>query len=121
MQIRGLDGAMHQVAQSQVQKAYKMLPHHMTPKAQMQAQQDQMMALLQDMEKKACQYKDKASHNIKRIADLQHCPTTQDDVKTALVTVLRHGPYWAIADLMYQAVQFQAARFMKHILSKYTR
>ena len=71
------------------------------------------------MKKRACDYKQKAAHNIQRIACLKSFPTTEDDVKTALVTVLRNGPAWALADLMYEAIQFQAARFTKHLISKY--
>lgn len=108
MQIKATDGMMHQVSPAQLQRAYKMLPGKHVVSQQEQPQED--------MYHEACQYMRKASKNIKRLAQLQDCPETEDAVKQAMAEAFMHLDPWALSDLLYQAMQFEAARFGKKML-----
>ena len=113
MQIKTTDGVMRQVSQVQLEKAYRAIEKH-------QAMEDvSIQELIMSMSKQSCKYKQKAQANIKRISQVQNTPVTQDDVKAALSKVVKHGSSSQIADAMYQAMQFECARFMKHLLSKF--
>ena len=120
MQIRVLDGTMHQVSPAQIQKAYKMIPGVQKETHKME-QHHQMTVhdFIQVMKKHACQYKEKASHNLQRLGMTKGFPSTEDDVKQLLIYVMKSNEAWRISQAFYEAVQFQAARFLKHLLSKF--
>lgn len=120
MQIRVLDGTMHQVAPTQVQKAYKMLPNAAKDLHKMQQHEGMSLhTFIQVMKKHACQYKEKASHNLQRLGMTKTFPCTEDDVKQLLIYVMKSNQPWRISEAFYEAVEFQAARFLKHLLSKF--
>lgn len=117
MQIKTLDGTMHEVSPIQVQKAYKMMPGRKDTIKH--SQQMSLQEFIQHMKKHACQYKEKASHNLQRLGMTKHFPSTEDDVKELLIYVMRSKQPWRISEAFYEAVQFEAARFLKHLLSKF--
>lgn len=118
MQVKSLDGVMHQVSPAEIERAYKMLPKHATT-AHTAAQDVTPEQLVETFAHKSCKYKEKAEHNVKRIVQLENLPTTEDDMKSALAHVLRCGGPERIADALYETIQFQAARFMKHLVQDY--
>ena len=110
MQIKTIDGNMHEVSQVELEKAFKM----------MHPQAFQSMAkAVSSMVQECAEYKHKASTNLKRIAECDSHPETQDDVKTCLAKVIKHGSPADIADAMYQAMEFEAARFAHHLMKDY--
>lgn len=110
MQIKTIDGNMHEVSQVELEKAFKM----------MHPQAFQSMAkAVSSMVQECAEYKHKAASNLKRIAECDSVPETQDDVKTALARVVKHGTAADIADAMYEAMEFEAARFAHHLMKDY--
>ena len=110
MQIKTMDGGMHEVSQMQLQKAFRT----MHPEAF-----ESMGKAVSSMLQECVEYKKKASSNLKRIGQWESCPQTQDDVKTVLATVVKHGSASDIADAMYEAMQFEAARFAHKLMEDY--
>lgn len=110
MQIKTMDGAMHEVSQMELEKAFRA----MHPEAF-----ESMEKAVSSMVQECVAYKHKASTNLKRIAECDSHPETQDDVKTCLAKVIKHGSPADIADAMYEAMQFEAARFAHHLMKDY--
>lgn len=110
MQIKGMDGAMHEVSQMELEKVFR----NMHPEAF-----ESMAKAVSSMLQECAQYKHKAATNLKRIAECESMPQTQDDVKTALAKVVKHGSAADIADAMYEAMEFEAARFAHHLMKDY--
>lgn len=110
MQIKTMDGAMHEVSQMELEKAFR----NMHPEAF-----ESMAKAVSGMLEECMQYKHKAAYNLKRIAECESMPQTEDDVKTALAKVVKHGTASDIADAMYQAMEFEAARFAHHLMKDY--
>ena len=110
MQIKTIDGNMHEVSQVELEKAFR----SMHPEA-FQSMAKAVSGMLQE----CVEYKHKAASNLKRIAECDSAPETQDDVKTALARVVKHGTAADIADAMYQAMEFEAARFAHHLMKDY--
>lgn len=115
MQIKTMDGVIRDVSATEVEHAY----HSMHKSEHSHVYQVQMDHFIKKLKKQSCEYKEKASDNIKRVAHLQSYPTTQDDVKSALTKVLHKGTPACVADVIYQAIQFEAARYMSHLMSKF--
>lgn len=110
MQIKTIDGTMHQVSQMELEKAFR----SMHPEAF-----ESMAVAVKSMLDECVEYKHKAATNLKRIAECESHPETQDDVKTALAKVVKHGSASDIADAMYEAMEFEAARFAHHLMKDY--
>lgn len=124
MQVKTVDGAMVQISMAQCQRAHKTMAGKAGTAAAATADPTVEQSHAQFHPHKALhaaeQYKNKASHNIKRIAQLQNCPTTQDDVKHALCQVMLYGTHWQFVDAISEMAQFQAARVVQHAL-KHTK
>ena len=110
MQIKSVDGTMHQVSPMELEKAFR----SMHPQAF-----ESMEKAVSHMLDECVEYKRKASSNLKRIAECDEYPETQDAVKTAIARVVKHGTASDIADAMYEAMQFEAARFSHHLMKDY--
>lgn len=110
MQIKTADGTMHEVSPMELEKAFKV----MHPEAF-----ESMAVAVKSMLDECVEYKHKAATNLKRIAECDSLPETEDDVKTALSKVVKHGNSFEVADAMYEAMQFEAARFAHHLMKGY--
>ena len=115
MQIKTMDGVVRDVSPVELQHAYK--EAHKDEYKQV-AQVD-MHHFIKKVKEQACEYKQKASQNLKRIAELDSYPTTEDDVKSAISKAIRYGSSAQAADAIYEAVEFEAARFVSHLMSKF--
>lgn len=108
MQIKTADGNNVEITNAQAQRVHRTMAGKATAHIN-QLQLDPARAY-----NAALKYKDKASHNIKRIGCLQHFPETQQDVKDALLQILLHGCPAQFVDAIAQVAQFQAARVVMH-------
>lgn len=118
MQIKAIDGTLHQVSPSQVQRLHKMLPGKKSQHID-QAQDMAMIDVIMQRIKHKLEKKLHASaHNIKRLMHWDHVPETCDDIKTALAKAVMQSPPWDLAAMIYQAAKIEPLMIMHEVITE---
>ena len=118
MQIKAIDGTLHQVSPSQVQRLHKMLPgkksQHMDQEQDMAMIDVIMQRIKHKLEKKLYA----SAHNIQRLMHWDHVPETCDDIKTALAKAVMQSPPWDLAAMIYQAARIEPLMIMHEVMTE---
>lgn len=118
MQIKSIDGALHQVAPSEVERLYKMLPGKKSQHMDQAEDMAMIDVILQRIQHKLEKKLHASAHNIKRLMHWDHVPETCDDIKTALAKAVMQSPPWDLSAMIYEAARFEPIMIMHEIVTE---